>query len=426
MRRAFMCRSLLCVVGALALTAPLGLAQTMAITGGTVFPVKGPKIENATVVIVDGRITAVGAGVAVPAGATVIDARGKWVTPGLINVATSLGLVEVGAVSDTRDNGARGTNGVAAFFQPWEGLNAASVNIPQARNDGLTTVLTLPQGGLVSGQAALIDLVGATAEQLIRKAPAAMMVSLGHSTARGELFARLRELLTDARVYATRRAQYELGNSRTMAASKADLEALQPVIAGTLPLVIDADRRSDIEAVIKLARDFKLRVILASGAEAWMVAGDLAAAKIAVITGGILNIPRSFASLGQRSDNAALLRRAGVNLVLISDSYADGATFNPGNVRYEAGNAVSSGLSWDDGLRALTLGPAEAFGVSDKVGALAPGMDGNVVVWSGDPFEFATRAEAVLIKGRRVEGPSRRDDLQKRYRTLPPASSSAP
>ncbi len=419
-------RHLMRAAGAIVLLAPLAGAQSVAITGGTVYPVKGPKIENATVVIVDGKITAVGAGAAVPAGATVIDARGKWVTPGLINVGTGLGLVEVGAVSDTRDNSARGEKGVAAFFQPWEGLNANSVMIPQARNDGLTTVVALPQGGWVSGQAAMIDLTGSTAEALVRKAPVAMVAAVGRAGARGELFARMRELLTDAKVYATRRAQYELGNSRALAASKADLEALQPVLAGTLPLMIDADRRSDIEGVIKLARDFKLKVILNGGAEAWMVAGDLAAAKIPVITGGILNIPKNFASLGQRSDNAALLRKAGVNVVLISDSYADGATFNAGNVRYEAGNAVSSGLSWDDGLRALTLGPAEAFGVSDRIGALAPGMDGNVVVWNGDPFEFATRAEAVLIKGRRVEGPSRRDELQKRYRTLPPASSAAP
>ena len=419
-------RHLMRAAGAIVLLAPLAGAQTVAITGGTVYPVRGPKMENATVVIVDGKITAVGAGAAVPAGATVIDARGKWVTPGLINAGTELGLVEVGAVSDTRDNSARGEKGVAAFFQPWEGLNAYSVMIPQARNDGLTTVVALPQGGWVSGQAALIDLTGATAEALVRKAPVAMVAAVGRGGARGELFARMRELLADARVYATRRAQYELGHSRTLAASKADLEALQPVLAGTLPLMIDADRRSDIEGVLKLARDFTLKVIVNGGAEAWMVASELAAARIPVITGGILNIPKDFASLGQRSDNAALLRKAGVNVVLIADSYADGATFNAGNVRYEAGNAVSSGLSWDDGLRALTLGPAEAFGVSDRIGALAPGMDGNVVVWSGDPFEFATRAEAVLIKGRRVEGPRRRDDLQKRYRTLPPASSAAP
>lgn len=419
-------RSILGALGALAILAPFAGAQVVAITGGTVYPVKGPKIENGTVIITAGKITAVGAGIAAPAGATVIDARGKWVTPGLINAATTLGLVEVGAVAETRDNGARSANGVSAFFQPWEGLNASSVDIPQARNDGLTSVVTSPSGGMVSGQAAVIDLSGDTPDALVRKAPAAMIANLGHTAARGELLARMRDLLNDARVYATRRAQYETGNTRTMAASKADLEALQPVLAGTMPIVIDADRRSDIEGALRIAREYKLRLILSGAAEAWMVADQIAAAKVPVITGGILNIPRSFATLGQRSDNLALLRKAGVNVIIISDSYAGGDGFNAGNVRYEAGNAVSSGLVWDDALRALTQAPAEAFGVGDKVGALVAGMDGNVVVWSGDPFEFASHAEAVLIKGRRVDGPTRRNQLEQRYRVPSAATSSKP
>ena len=413
-------------LGALALAAPLAGAQVVAITGGTVYPVKGPKIENGTVIVTAGRITAVGAGLAVPAGATIIDARGKWVTPGLINATANIGIVEVGAVAETRDNGVRAANGVSAFFQPWEGLNASSVSIPQARNDGLTSVVNFPAGGMVSGQAAVIDLSGETPEALVRKAPAAMVASFGHTAARGELFAKMRELLSDAKAYAGRRAQYELGNTRTFAATKADLEALQPVLAGTMPIVIDADRRSDIEAALRIAKEYKLRMILSGGAEAWMVADQLAAAKVPVLSGGILNIPRSFATLGQRSDNLALLRKAGVNVAIISDSYAGGENFNAGNVRYEAGNAVSSGLAWDEALRALTLAPAEAFGVGDRVGAIVAGMDANIVVWSGDPFEFATRAEAVLIKGKRVEGASRRDQLQQRYRNPAAATYSKP
>ena len=419
-------RALMRALSALVVSAPLAGAQVVAITGGTVYPVKGPKIENGTVIITAGKITAVGAGLAVPAGAAVIDARGKWVTPGLINATANIGIVEVGAVAETRDNGVRKANDVNAFFQPWEGLNANSVTIPQARNDGLTSVVNFPAGGLVSGQAAVIDLSGDTPEALVRRAPAAMVASFGHSAARGELFAKMRELLNDAKAYAARRAQYELGNSRTLAATKSDLEALQPVLAGMMPIVIDADRRSDIEAALRIAKEYRLRMILSGGAEAWMVADQLAAAKVPVITGGILNIPRSFATLGQRSDNLALLRKAGVSVIIISDSYGGGENFNAGNVRYEAGNAVSSGLGWDDALRALTLAPAEAFGVGDKVGALAAGMDANVVVWSGDPFEFATRADAVLIKGRRVEGPSRRDQLQQRYRNPAAASSTKP
>ncbi len=415
MRKQLMFRTALLLGAATALR-----AQVIAITGGTVYPVKGPKIENATVIIANGRITAVGAGVAVPAGAQLVNARGKWVTPGLINSATTIGIAEISGVPETRDNVARGANGVAASFQPWEGLNAASQLVAPARNDGITSVVTIPFGGLVSGQAALIDLAGESGEAMIRKAPAGMVMSLGRSGgARGETIARIRELLDDAKAFPARRAQYELGNSRTLAASKADLEALQPVLAGRLPLLVSAERRSDIEAALKLARDYKVRVIVGGGSEAWMVAGELAAAKVPVATGGILNIPGSFSQMGRRGDNAALLRRAGVSVLMISDSYGDGNGFNVRNVRFEAGNAVANGMTWDDALRSVTIAPAEAFGVGDRIGALAVGMDANVVVWSGDPFEFLTQAEAVFIKGKRVDGPGRQDELMKRYRKLP-------
>ena len=400
-------------------------AQVIAITGGTVYPVSGPRIENATVLIRDGKIAAVGATVDIPAGAQRVDARGKWVTPGLINAATNLGLAEIQGVQETRDNVARGKDGIAASFTPWDGLNAASQLIAPARNDGITGAVIMPQGGLISGQAAMIDLLDGNGDAMLRKAPVAMTVTFNNvrgsgSGARGEMFARLREVMNDARTYATKRLQYEAAQTRAFAATKADLEALQPVLTGKLSLLVDADRRSDIEAALKLARDYKLKLIIGGGAEAWMVASELAAAKVPVLTGGILNIPRTFSTLGQRGDNAALLRKAGVSVLLISDSYGDGGTFNVRNVRFEAGNAVANGMTWDDALRAVTQAPAEAFGVADRVGALTVGLDANVVVWSGDPFEFLTQAEQVYIHGKRVDGPSRQDELMKRYRTLPP------
>ena len=404
---------------ALIVAAP-ATAQVVAITGGTVFPVSGPKIEHATVLIRDGKIVAVGAAVAIPDGAQRIDATGKWVTPGFINAATTLGISGISGVPETRDNVARSPNNVTAWFQPWEGLNAASQIIAPARNDGVTSAVIYPGGGMIAGQAAMIDLTGNAVDAMVRKGPAAMSVSIGHTFgARAEVLAKLREVLDDAKTYATKRPQYEAGNTRTYAASKADLEALQPVLAGKLPVVINANRRDDIESALKLAKAYKFKLIIAGGAEAWMVASELAAAKVPVLTGGMLNIPLSFSTLGQRQDNAALLRKAGVSVLLISDSYGDGFSFNVRNIRYEAGNAVSNGMSWDDALKAVTWSPAEAFGVSDKVGALAAGLDANVVVWSGDPFEFMTHAEAVFIKGKRVDAPSRQDELMKRYRRLP-------
>jgi imidazolonepropionase-like amidohydrolase len=159
--------------------------------------------------------------------------------------------------------------------------------------------------------------------------------------------------------------------------------------------------------------------MITGGAEAWMVADALAAAKVPVMTGGINNIPRSFSSLGTLQENAALLVKAGVTIAMISDSYAMGMVSNVRNVRYEAGNAVAAGLPWDAALRAVTLSPAEAWGVADQIGSLAAGKAGNVVVWSGDPFEFATQADAVIVRGKRVVSMTRQDELTDRYKRRP-------
>jgi imidazolonepropionase-like amidohydrolase len=240
--------------------------------------------------------------------------------------------------------------------------------------------------------------------------------------ARGELLARLREVLTDAREYARRRSAFESGATREFAASRADLEALQPVLAGRVPLVIAADRASDITAALGIAKEFGLRVMIAGGAEAWEVAPALAAAKVPVITGAMNNIPGDFSSLGMRQENAAILARAGVPVALVGNAGGgDEELFNVRNVRFEAGNAVAYGMPWDAALRAVTATPAELFGAGDRIGALAPGMDANVVVWSGDPFEFSTRAEHVFVRGVEHDEPTRQDLLTARYKTLPPS-----
>ena len=392
--------------------------QTVAITGARVFPVSGPPLDNATVVFVDGKITAVGAKLAPPPGARVIDGKGKWVTPGLINAATRLGLVEVGAVAATSDGTARGEHGVAAAFRAWEGLNANSVLWAPAAAEGVTSVVTLPGGRFISGQAAVVDTAGAPRPGQVRRAPAAMVANLGAPAAgdmqaRGEMLMRFRELLDDARDYASRKADFERAATRAYAVGRLHLEALQPVLGGQLPLVVAADRAGDIENALEAAREYQLRLVILGGAEAWQVADRLAAAKVPVLTTGLDNIPSSFATLGARQENAALLRKAGVTVIVIAD---EGETFNVRNIRQHAGNAVAYGLSWDDALRAVTLAPAEVFGVGDAVGSLAPGKDANLVVWDGDPFEFATRAELVFVRGTETVTRSRQDELTERYK----------
>ena len=254
-----------------------------------------------------------------------------------------------------------------------------------------------------------------------------MVAQLGNTAAagvgaRGEQVGRLRELLLDARFYGANRTAFGRGESRELTATRADLEALQPVLAGRLPMLVIVDRASDIETALDLAREFGFRLIVGGGAEAWQVAGRLAAARVPVLTGAMNNIPTSFATLGQRQENAGLLRRAGVPVAIIGNAGGgDEEAFNVRNVRYEAGNAVAYGMSWDDALRAVTLAPAQIFGADGSIGTLQPGKVGNVVVWSGDPFEFASRAERVFVGGREIVERSRQQMLEDRYRTLPPA-----
>jgi imidazolonepropionase-like amidohydrolase len=396
-------------------------AQTVAITNAKIYPVSGPPIARGTVLIRDGAIVGVGDNVTVPSGAQTIDGSGKVVTPGLINSLTTIGLIEIGQVRDTNDAAAKGNNNVAASFRPWDGLNPTSSLFAPTRNEGVTTVVVTPRGGLISGQAAAIDLGTGHASEVLRRGPVAMMAQVSSSggagtTARGELIGKLRSLFDDVKYYMSHRGDYDRAQTRTLGATNTDLEALIPVVEGKMPLVVDADSMADIDSALALARDYKLQIIISGGAEAWLTADRLAAAHVPVLTGAMNNIPESFATLNQRQENAALLRKAGVKVALVGNGDGDESHFNARNIKYEAGNAVAYGMSWDDALRAITLTPAELFGLSDRIGSLQTGRDANIVVWSGDPFEFSTQVEHVFIKGREIKEKSRQDMLTDRYK----------
>jgi len=400
-------------------------AQTIAITGGKVYPVSGPPIENGTVLIKDGKIVAVGANVTVPSDAEKVDASGKWVTPGLVDAETQLGLVEVGFGAGANESRARSEQGITPDFTSWDGLNPRSVLIPPAREDGITSVMSTPGGGLIAGQAAMIDLFGDTRAGMILRAPAAMIASIEDqggdgAPAKGQQIAKLREILQDTRYYQKHVAEFDRGQSRQMSVSPASLAALVPVLEGKVPLLINVDEASDIQSAIDLAKEFGIKVIIGGGAEAWEVADRLAAARIPVLAGAMSNDPISFSALGSRQDNVALLRKAGVQVALIGNGGGDEELFNVRNIRYEAGNAVGYGLSWNEALKAITQAPAEIFGVADRIGTLQAGREANVVVWDGDPFEFATRAVAVYVRGQKQTDVSRQDLLTKRYETQPP------
>jgi imidazolonepropionase-like amidohydrolase len=409
-------------------------AQTVAITGGTVYPVSGPKIENATVVIVNGRISAVGRDVPIPADAQRIDARGKWVTPGLFHSATGLGLGAGGAQLEREDDEAlhadnmavggtgddRRRGDVNATYLVANGLDPKAIAIPIARSGGVTTAVAMPNGTLVAGQAALIDLAGDRVQTMLARGSVAMVGTIGGGIreagggSRAGVVHRWLDLLRDAKVYEARKKDVEENDIRPLAASWDELAALVPVTKGLTPLYLDANRQSDIEVALRLARQYGVKLVLRGAAEGWRMSKELAEAKIPVVVDVHENIP-SFEGMEARSDNAALLKAAGVRVILGGG--------DPGGayaLRWQGGHAVRNGMTWDDALMAITLEPARAFGVADDYGSVEVGKVGNVVVWSGDPLDFASQAEVVVVRGTVQSMTSRWTELLAKYRTLPP------
>jgi len=225
---------------------------------------------------------------------------------------------------------------------------------------------------------------------------------------------RLRRVLDDARDFERRQADYRRDQMQPLAAPAADLAALLPVLHGQEPIIITAHRRSDIENALRIGREYKLRLIVASAEEGWQMAGELAAAKVPVIVNPLTDIP-SYDGLSPRLDNAALLSTAGVDVIIASfDAH------NSRNIKQFAGNAVAYGMGWDAALKAVTLNPAAALGIADRYGSLEAGKVADVVVWTGDPFEFSTNVTKVFLRGHDVPLTSRQRALMERYRVLPP------
>jgi imidazolonepropionase-like amidohydrolase len=407
-------------LGALsALTAPVLHADVVVITGAQI-QTMGPEgvIPDGTLVIENGRIKAVGRSAAVPAGARHIDAHGKVVTPGLLDSATHLGVVEVNQVQGTGDANDQDDR-VTAAFNVADAFNPRSTLIPVNRIEGLTRAVVVPESGksLIAGLGSVVHL-GGTADSLVRT-PVAMFASFGERGAelsggsRAGALLRLREAFQDARDYAANKKAFDAAQRRPYTLSRLDLEALLPVVRGELPLVVRVQRASDIETMLRLAREEKIKLILAGATEAWKVAGQIAAAKVPVLINPLDNLPNDFESLGATLENAARLNRAGVTIAFMT-----GEAHNSRNLRQGAGNAVSYGLPWNVALAAMTSTPAKIWGIDSSYGTLEAGKDADVVIWDGDPLELTTYPEKVFIKGVDIPMRSRQTDLRDRYKDL--------
>lgn len=420
-------------LGALFLAAAGASAQTVAITNGRLLTA-GPagEVQNGTVVIRDGKIVAAGANVSVPVGARVIDAAGRVVTPGLIVADSAIGLTEVSSVGGSVDTSSTSSS-VTASFDVEYGLNPESVTIPAARTGGITRAVVVPgvgaggNSGLLFGGLAAVVHTGQSTDILV-KPRVAQVIDLGESGAdrvggsRGAAVVKLKEVLDEVRFFQRNREEYDEGDSRELSLSRADLEALVPVVEGRMPLVVGVSRASDIRNVLKLARDERIRVILDGAEEGWFVAEEIARAGAPVMINPLSNLPGDFETLGASLQNAQRLQAAGVTVVFKAN---EGGAHRARELRYNAGNAVAQGLPYQAALAAVTINPARVFGVADRVGSLEPGKDGDVVIWDGDPFEPLSQPVAVFVQGREQSLMTRGRMLAERYKELngayPPA-----
>ena len=276
--------------------------QTVAITGATVYPVSGPKISDATIVIQNGRISAIGANVAVPTGATRVDAAGKWITPGLIHANANAGL-GVAGLNGQQEGGVQGE--VNPSFNPVEGVDPAAFTIPIARTGGITGALLVPGGPFMPGQIPAVNYAGERIDDMIVRKNTALSLDLSDNSkgagggSRAGTMARIRRLFNDALEYSRRKPEFLKGNIQPLSAPANELEALLPMLRGEVPLAVSANRRIDLENALRLQQEYRLRMVIFGGVEAWQMAKEIAAAGVPVIIEPNRDIP-SFDGLGAR------------------------------------------------------------------------------------------------------------------------------
>jgi imidazolonepropionase-like amidohydrolase len=407
---------------------------TYVIRNARIVTVSGVDIESGSVVVRDGKIEAVGANVSAPSGAQQIDGRGLSVYPGMIDAGTSMGLVEVpqgaNGTVDTSEVGDFNPNAKAAVA-----LNPHSAHIGVTRVEGITNVLSLPTGGLISGQAAFINLLGTTPREMSVVPTAALVINYprigggggggfgGFQQQQGNLAETLaanerqvdqiRKTLRDAESYGRAQDAYAKDNSLPRPDRNLVLEAMVPYVRGERPVIFRADREAEIRGVIKFADEMKLKPIILGGNDAWKVASLLKEKNVPVIVTGVLELPgREDDFYDTLYEQPSKLQQAGVRFC-ISTGDAGAETRN---LPYNAGMASAFGLSKADALKAVTLYAAQILNVADKLGSIEVGKMANLVVTDGDILEPRTHIRYLFIDGRQVPLTSRHTELNDAFK----------
>jgi len=409
---------------------PKAKTGTFALTNATIETITKGTIANGTVIIQNGKIQAVGTNVTIPAGAQVMDCRGLYIYPGMIDTGTKLGLLEIGQIPQATDQREEGE--IVPQMKALAAINPNATAVAVTRVSGVTTTLSVPDGGLFPGTAALVNLFGYTPDQMYAGFEG-VVLNFPVTGRRGFFDRRTDEeikkasdkamtQLNDAWEKAVQYHRLDSATKGTGVKYYPELQALLPVVRGQQALMIEVNTQKDIESALKWVKEKKVKNVIFTGvAEGWRVAEQIAKANIPVITGPIIAIPtRDYDRYDQAYANAGMMQKAGVKVAIRSSENGNG---NYRNLPYHAGFAVAYGMDRVEALKAITIVPAQLLGVGDKLGSIEAGKSATLFVCDGDPFETKTQVQHVFIEGYQMPMVSRQTLLYDEFLKREPGVS---
>jgi imidazolonepropionase-like amidohydrolase len=399
--------------------------EVVAIVGARIVPVTGPVIESGSILIKNGRIADLGANISIPSGAKVIEARGLVAYPGMIDSYSWLGLEEISGVRATVDN--RETGRINPQVKAIEALRYDSMHIPIARANGIVAAVVAPSGGLISGQSTLVKLDGWTNREMVIKESLAMIIELpALRRGRGEFAGfrgqqpqvttektldELRQIFEKARMYEKRR---EAARKNILLPPPDFDEAshfLLPVVKGELPVIFSVHADKDILQTIKFVQEEKIKAIFYGVEQGFKVAKEIKEAGVPCFIGSLYSLPPVWEDgYDALFLNPVILNQAGVKI-----SFSSSSASTAKDLPYHAAKAAAFGLKPEEALKAVTIYPAEIFGVDKLLGSLEPGKTASIVLADGDLLELGTKIQKVFIDGKEVSLENRYTELLKKF-----------